>query len=129
MDSPHLLYCPGCGAANPDHATHCFACEKPLSSMPSDEDTITSTVSPSPTGHLASDRLLKQRYRLIQRIGEGGFGAVYKAEDTHLGNRIVAIKEMSQRGLSPQEVVEATAAFKQEAMLLAGLTHPNLPRI
>ena len=128
MDSPYLLYCPSCGAANPDHATQCFACEKSLSSLSSD-DTITNIVSPSHTGPYVSDHLLKQRYRLIQRIGEGGFGAVYKAEDTHLGHRIVAIKEMSQHGLSPQEVAEATAAFKREALLLAGLTHTNLPRI
>jgi eukaryotic-like serine/threonine-protein kinase len=128
MDSPYLLYCPSCGAANPDHATQCFACEKPISSVSSD-DTITTIVSPSQTEQHVSDHLLKQRYRLIQRIGEGGFGAVYKAEDTHLGHRIVAIKEMSQHGLSPQEVTEATAAFKREALLLAGLTHPNLPRI
>ncbi len=128
MDSPYLLYCPSCGAANPDHATQCFACEKPISSLSSD-DTITTIASPSHTGQHVSDHLLKQRYRLIQRIGEGGFGAVYKAEDTHLGYRIVAIKEMSQHGLTPQEVTEATAAFKREALLLAVLTHTNLPRI
>ncbi len=36
---------------------------------------------------------------------------------------------MSQDGLTPQELAEATAAFEQEALLLADLTHPNLPRI
>jgi len=73
--------------------------------------------------------MLKQRYRIISQIGKGGFGAVYKALDTQFGNRLVAIKEMSQSGLSPQELIEATDAFKREALLLAGLTHPNLPRI
>jgi len=48
-------------------------------------------------------------------------GAVYKAEDTQLGNRFVAIKEMSQSGLSQQEVKEAADAFKQEAIILARL--------
>ena len=61
MDSPYLLYCPSCGAANPDHATHCFACEKPLSSLSSDDDTITTTASPSQTGQHVYDALLKQR--------------------------------------------------------------------
>ncbi len=73
--------------------------------------------------------LLKGRYRILGLIGEGGFGAVYKAEDTQFVNRIVAIKEMSQSGLSSQEVEAKTEIFRREAMLLAGLTHPALPRI
>ena len=73
--------------------------------------------------------MLRQRYRVLSRVGEGGFGAVYEAEDTELGNRKVAIKEMSQHGLKPQELQEATAAFHREALLLAGLAHPSLPRI
>ena len=73
--------------------------------------------------------LLKQRYRLLAQVGAGGFGAVYRAEDSQLGNRPVAVKEMSQRGLTPEEAQEATQAFRNEALLLAGLTHPNLPRI
>ncbi len=56
-------------------------------------------------------------------------GSVYKAEDNELGNRLVAVKEMSQRGLTEQEALEATEAFKQEAMMLAALLHPHLPRI
>jgi len=59
----------------------------------------------------------------------GGMGAVYKAEDTKLGNRLVAIKEMSQNDLSAREIAFATTAFKQEAHMLAGLHHPNLPSI
>jgi len=56
-------------------------------------------------------------------------GAVYKAEDTKLGSRLVAIKEMSQSNLSSREIAIATNAFKQEAHMLAGLQHPNLPSI
>jgi D-alanyl-D-alanine carboxypeptidase len=56
-------------------------------------------------------------------------GAVYRAADTHLGNRLVAVKEMSSRGLSPEDIVELTESFQREALLLAQLTHPNLPRI
>jgi serine/threonine protein kinase len=46
--------------------------------------------------------LLKERYRIINQIGQGGQATIYKGEDTELGNRLVAIKEMSQDGLSPR---------------------------
>jgi serine/threonine protein kinase len=81
------------------------------------------------TGHLVHSYLLKQRYRIIGVVGQGGFGAVYKARDTRCNNRLVAVKEMSKSGLTPQEVVEATETFEREALILAGLSHPNLPAL
>jgi eukaryotic-like serine/threonine-protein kinase len=85
--------------------------------------------SGSHTELLISPRLLNDRYRLIERVGTGGFGAVYKAADTQFGGRLVAIKEMAQKGLDAQELVEAVASFKREALLLAHLQHPHLPHI
>jgi serine/threonine protein kinase len=78
---------------------------------------------------LALGSQLNGRYRIQSLVGSGGMGAVYKATDNHLGGRNVALKEMSEDGLSPQEIVEATRAFRQEANLLASLQHPNLPGI
>ena len=75
------------------------------------------------------ERLLNQRYLVISKLGQGGMGAVYKACDIQLGNRLVAIKEMSQHGLNPQQISIASKAFEQEAHMLAGLHHPNLPSI
>ncbi|HEX6778819.1 MAG TPA: serine/threonine-protein kinase, partial [Ktedonobacterales bacterium] len=109
------LYCAQCGALNQPQAATCFACGRSF-----DEP-----ASP------ASDarRLIHGRYRLVRQLGVGGFGAVYQAEDTTLGNRLVAVKEMSPRGLTTEEAREATQAFQREALLLAGLAHPSLPRI
>ncbi len=125
------IFCDSCGAANRAQAMYCFACGQPLS-MHGNVHAAQGGHQGQTTGLLAPSHLLKQRYRIVQQVGKGGFGAVYKATDTQFGNRLVAIKEMSQGSqgsLSPQELAEATQSFKREAMLLAGLTHPNLPRI
>jgi serine/threonine protein kinase len=74
-------------------------------------------------------RLLKQRYRIVNQVGSGGYGKVYRAIDTEFMDRQVAVKEMIQQGLSPKEVAQASEGFKREAVLLASLTHPNLPSI
>ena len=107
------IFCPICGAANTTQSTQCFACGHSL------DDVQAAPVT----------SLLKNRYRTISVLGQGGMGAVYKAEDTELGNRLVAIKEMSQKGLNQHEASEAVDGFKHEALLLAALMHPNLPRI
>jgi parallel beta-helix repeat protein len=69
------------------------------------------------TGHIVNNR-----YRIVKRLGEGGFGAVYKAWDLNL-NSPCALKENLET--SPQ----ATKQFTLEATLLATLRHPNLPRV
>ena len=113
---PPELFCAVCGAANNPQDSHCFACHQPL--QPS---TTTATIQ---TNHV-----LRQRYHVLNRLGQGGMGSVYQAEDIELGKRLIAIKELSQRGLNQHEAHEAEESFKHEALLLAGLMHPNLPRI
>ena len=81
------------------------------------------------TGRIPTGRLLHKRYRILHVVGQGGMGAVYIAQDTQLGDRMVAIKEMSMSRLAPHEIPQAVAQFQREAHLLASLQHPNLPVI
>lgn len=66
------------------------------------------------------DNLL--HYRLIQKIGEGGMGVVYEAEDTRLG-RTVALK-LLQPSISGNS--EVRQRFLREARAASALDHPNL---
>src|SRR5215470_5378419 len=130
--SPHN--CPNCGAMLPAHAAFCGICGQSLKATALLPALHSATQNPpasamSPTGLLPAAHLLKQRYHILKQVGKGGFGAVYQAVDTHIGNRMVALKEMSQSGLGPQEIISATEAFKHEVFMLAGLKHDNLPGI
>lgn len=69
------------------------------------------------------------RYRLLAKIGEGGFGTVYKASDQNSHGKLVAIKEINMTTLSTQEKIEVTDTFNREINLLSSLKHTNLPRI
>lgn len=81
----------------------------------------------TPTGNLDRHTTLHRRYRILQTIGQGGMGAVYKAQD--ISNRaLVAIKEMGLSKVPQQERAQIIHNFKVEATILARLDHPNLPR-
>src|SRR5713226_680339 len=54
---------------------------------------------------------------------------VYLAKDLSFGERLVAVKEMSQSHLQEDEMADAADAFQREAMLLSKLRHNNLPHV
>jgi serine/threonine-protein kinase len=64
-------------------------------------------------------------YKVLEKIGQGGMGEVYRAEDTNL-DREVAIKMLPEQFTQdPQRL----ARFEREAKLLASLNHPNIAAI
>jgi serine/threonine protein kinase len=65
-------------------------------------------------------------YTIIGKIGEGGMGTVFLAEDTALERR-VAIKELNKSALTSGDMTENR--FQQEALALARLNHPNITHL
>ncbi|HKP84925.1 MAG TPA: protein kinase [Blastocatellia bacterium] len=65
-------------------------------------------------------------YQITDYIGGGGFGSVFKAEDTSTPGRVVAVKELHKKHTRNPIVKQR---FFQEAVAMARLDHPNLPRL
>jgi eukaryotic-like serine/threonine-protein kinase len=137
------MQCPLCQADNPPSADHCTKCSTPL---PLADMTLSPTamgtaiggtqawsvaVTPRPSseaaakGQLAPGTLLAERFEILQLLGQGGMGAVYKARDTEL-ERLVALKLIRPELASHPEILRR---FKQELILAREVTHRNVIRI
>lgn len=77
--------------------------------------------------------VLRNRYEVLELVGQGGMGAVYKTRDTRLDGRVCAVKEilptLAGNVASEEELEQITDQFRTEASVLARLDHPNLPKV
>ncbi len=132
--------CPRCRAAVRPGARFCAACGQPLAGLSlSPPPAAPPPVPPSAMSPPLVDAsgllplsTLAGRYVILEKVGEGGMAAVYKAQDKRLNNRVVAVKEMSESALrrkNPDEWEDILESFQQEAQLMARLSHPNLVRV
>jgi eukaryotic-like serine/threonine-protein kinase len=70
-------------------------------------------------------RNVADQFQIVERIGAGGMGAVYRAEQPEM-NRSVAIKILHPKYLSRQDLV---SRFRREARAMSHLSHPNTARV
>ena len=79
---------------------------------------------PARTQHIGPGTLLG-RYRMIEQMGAGGMGVVYRAQDEKL-NRVVAVKIVAPGVLTSDD---ARDRFRREALALARLNHPHIAAV
>jgi eukaryotic-like serine/threonine-protein kinase len=113
------MICGGCGAANRGDARFCGACgaASALSSTQPDASL--------PLGEAAGPAMIGReiagRYRMLAKLGEGGMGTVYRAEQISL-KRAVAVKLLRPEVVGNQVLLRR---FNAEAEAVAKLSHPN----
>src|SRR5512137_3159761 len=79
---------------------------------------------------LKNGEVMRGRYRVCERIGQGGMGNIYLADDLRLEGRRCALKEVEHDRTVPVKLLkEARQQFLHEATVLARLDHPNLPKV
>ena len=111
--------CPQCGAVNREDARFCGACGAATSTT---EPASSPNLGPAPA---MIGREIAGRYRVLAKIGEGGMGAVFRAEQMSL-KRTVAVKLLRPDVSADQLLVRR---FNAEAEAVAKLSHPNTVNI
>jgi len=135
------MTCPGCGKLNPQDLVECQSCGELLVDIFGAKDSIVEAASPEPAGEeaLSAGRPVSavmtavlprharfgDRYEILDLIGEGGMGRVYRARDLEL-DRLIALKTIRREKGGDPDVVRR---FKQELVLARRITHKNVVRI
>ena len=145
-----MIECPQCRSSNSPTAARCATCgvsfdfnaatiattsvitppPRPPASPASTEAFAKNWSLPAPAGvaggaSFAPGTVLGTRYEVLQLLGQGGMGAVYKARDLEL-DRVVALKVIRPELAIHPEILQR---FKQELILARQITHRNVIRI
>jgi len=113
------IKCPKCQFENPDETFYCGRCKAPL--KPLEEISVTKTLE-TPAKGLTSGTTFATRYEVIEELGKGGMGRVYKALDKEI-NEEVAIKLLKPEIASDKTTVER---FRNELKFARKIAHKNI---
>jgi serine/threonine protein kinase/tetratricopeptide (TPR) repeat protein len=118
------MKCPKCQFENPDDTIYCGKCATPLKSSEEIPVSQTKTLE-TPTEELTTGSTFAGRYQIIEELGKGGMGKVYKALDTEIKEK-VALKLIKPEIASEQKTLER---FRNELKLARKIVHKNVGRM
>jgi serine/threonine protein kinase/tetratricopeptide (TPR) repeat protein len=119
------ILCPKCFTFNEEVSDFCNKCGAPLEEKEGTLSILSKGVSPEDIIYLSPGDYFGKRYRIIEEIGRGGMGRVYKADDQEL-NITVALKIISPKYSANQRFIER---FKKEVLSARSISHENVIRI
>lgn len=116
------IKCPKCQTDNPDTQKFCGECATPL--QPTQDIGVTKTIE-TPVEEYPRGSTFADRYKIIEKLGIGGMGAVYRVEDTNIGQDI-ALKLIKPDIASDKKTIER---FRNELKTTRMISHRNVCRM
>jgi len=113
------MKCPQCNFENSDTARFCSSCASPLSES---NDVIHTKTLETPKEELTTGSIFAERYQIIEELGKGGMGRVYKALDKET-NEKVAVKLIKPEIASDKKTIER---FRNELTMARKIRHKNV---
>ncbi len=114
--------CPKCKTENTSDSQFCKSCATPLPS--SKEIPVTETLA-TPAEELTTGSIFAGRYKIIEELGKGGMGRVYKAQDTEIREK-VALKLLKPEIAADKKTIER---FQNELKFARKISHRNVCRM
>ena len=118
------MKCPSCQTDNPPDSKFCKECATPLPPSQPTPPLFTETLETAPQ-ELTTGSLFAGRYQIIEELGHGGMGRVYRALDKKL-NEEVALKLVRPEIAADRSTLER---FHNELKLARKISHPNVGRM
>ena len=116
------IECSKCHFDNPDDTAYCGKCATPL---PSSKEILVTETLETPTEELTRGTIFASRYEIIEELGKGGMGKVYRVEDKKIKEE-VALKLIKPEIASDKKTIER---FSNELKMALKISHRNVCRM
>ncbi len=118
------IKCPKCQGDNPSDSKYCKECATPLPPSEEPQVSVTKTVE-TPAEELTRGTVFASRYEIIEELGKGGMGRVYRVEDKKIKEE-VALKLIRPEVASDKKTIER---FSNELKMARKIAHRNVCRM